>query len=238
MFSHTNLAIFNKSGRQIPLNYTSELSIVIPDDFGGNAIFYPIVDQDSSYNKIIGGYKKIRGGRFYTNESSRKCYVRNGKDEWSYTATVNMIPMNPTDTSAYNLSVELYTIESIDLAYNDLHISSDDLPFPGCVFTQNILFDKVSVDLFETEYFLVLAERDGEYYKISDIIGDPEVRDWINRYEIMFFIDSRDQKNFSIFEVNLINGNTINNDEVVFTDRKIVPIYNHKLTNVAYMFTR
>lgn len=230
MFSHANLVIFNKRGRIIPLNPTSELSIVIPDDFGGSASFYPIVEQDSSLNKTIGGFKKIRGGRFYSDSSTKKARVINGKDEWNYTATVNMVPMNPSDVSTDNISTELYTVDSMELAYNDLHIHSDNLPFPGYVFTQGVLFDKVSVGLHETEYFYVLAERDGVYYKISDIMGEPDVRDWLDHYDLMFFIDCRDQQNFRIFEVNLGENNS-KSDEVIWTDRKLVAIDNDKFTS-------
>lgn len=230
MFSHANLAIFNKHGRLIPLNYISELSITIPDDFGGSAIFYPIVEQDSNLNKIIGGYKKIKGGRFYTNTSSKKGYVKNGDDEWSHTFIVNMIPMNDAMRSE-NISTELYTIESIDLASNDLHIASEDLPFPGCIFTQHVLFDKVSIGLHETEYFYVMAEKDGEYYRFEDIIEEHEVEDWLDRYSIMFFIDCRDQENFRIFDVNL---NDSTNDEVIWTDRKTVDIISERV-DVGFM---
>ena len=227
MFSHANLAIFNKNGKLLPLNPISELSIEIPDDFGSSALFYPIVEQDSELNKIIVGYKKIRGGHFYSNSPSKRAYIKNGKDEWSHTVTVNMVSMNPDTVQADNISAQLYTADSLDLEHNDLHIASDDLPFPGYVFTQGILFDKVSVGLHETEYFYVLAERDGEYYNISEIIDEPDVIDWLDHYDIMFFIDCRDQENFRIFEVNLgIDGETAGNDEVVWTDRKIVPIDN------------
>ena len=241
MFSHANLVIFNKNGRILPLNPTSEMSLTIADDFGGSALFYPIIEKDEQDQKSIIGYKKIRGGRFLEGGQRKvNAVLTNGESKRRVLAEATLVPMtNPV--SSDNISVGFHTIDSIPenglwLKVNDTetryNIPSDELPFPGYIFTQNVLFDKVSVGLHETEYFYVLAEINGSYYKVSDLLaGDSDISDdlrreiaeWASRYQLLFFIDCRKQQDFKIFDVNILDSEN-SSDEVVWSDRKVLSL--------------
>ncbi len=217
MFSYTNLAIFTKKGNLLPLNIKSGIIITIRDDFGGNAVFYPEVaaspDGEGAY---IQGFKRIYGGRFLDNNENepRRVAIHIGKALEYRTCNVKYSPLHVSDDS-----VPIYTIETLRDYSTEYYKIIDDslLHFPSMLLSQKLIFDKVSTELYETEFLYILAKVTDEngvtsYVKVNELANEnPEVREWAERYKLLFFIDCREQEDFRIF--------TVTGDEAIWSDR-------------------
>lgn len=212
MFSYTNLAIFTKKGNLLPLNIKSRIIITMHDDFGGDAVFYPIIAASSEGNgAYVQGFKKILGGRFLHNVPTRKAAIHiNGKVDYK-TCEIEYDAVHTGENMETVWSVKTLRID------NNNFIEDSVLIFPSITLSQKLIFDKVSTELHETEFLYVLAESTDSsgtttYAKVSELAStDPEVRDWAQRYRLLFFIDGREQDNFRIF--------TVTGDEAVWSDR-------------------
>ena len=217
MFSHANLAIFTKSGTLLPLNLKCDTMIAVNDDYDGQAIFYPVTaeTEDGSAGVYIKGYKKIYGGRFLEETPTRTVAIISGKNIDYKSCNVSYERINTNaETSA------LYTITEISGIYGfDNNVITDSrITFPNISFSQKLIFDKVSTELFETEFLYVMGEHYNaqtgmmEYKKISEMAEEnAEVREWAERYKLLFFIDCREQSDFRIF--------TVLGDEAIWSDR-------------------
>lgn len=227
MFSHANLVLFNKNGRFFPLSQKSEITVAINDDFGSAALFYPIIGKNEFNQNIIMGYKKVKGGRFNveTDEETivtKPCIVTLKNKSFRSTVVVRMQEIN----AGADKHISTITDITTDDNPSGFNIASEDLTFPSFTVSQNILFNKVSVGLHETEYFYVLAEtKDSSgnitYKEVNEILSDDiSALAWAERYKLLFFIDCRDQDNFRTFKVNNSNNsNWEENDEVIWSDR-------------------
>lgn len=221
MFSHANLAIFTKNGTLLPINFKSEIIVAINDDYDGQAIFYPVLEAlEDGTGSHIAGYKKVYGGRFLDNsKTERKFAIISGKkiDYRTFNVQYEPVKMN---TSADDKDVKpLYTITEISNAYGENNpLSDSELTFPNITFTQKLIFDKVSTELFETEFLYVMGESTDPvtgkkiYKKISSLAYESDdVMSWVNRYRLLFFIDCRSQQDFRLF--------TVTGDEAIWSDR-------------------
>lgn len=226
MFSYTNLAIFTKNGTLLPINYKCDIVIIINDDYDGQAVFYPVTQKEANSSAVsLLGYKKIYGGRFTDNRETRRVAIVKG----NYVDYRDCsIYYNDVKTNVGNL----YTISGIDVRDIGSFASDSQLTFPNVTFSQKLIFDKVSTELFETEFLYVMAETvndEGlrEYKKISALAKEDTdegitVRDWAERYKLLFFIDCRNQKDFRIF--------TVSGDEAVWSDRAELDLLTDSLT--------
>ena len=156
MFSHANLAIFTKSGTLLPLNLKCDTMIAVNDDYDGQAIFYPVTaeTEDGSAGVYIKGYKKIYGGRFLEETPTRTVAIISGKNIDYKSCNVSYERINTNaETSA------LYTITEISGIYGfDNNVIFDShIAFPNISFSQKLVFDKVSTELFETEFLYVMG---------------------------------------------------------------------------------
>jgi hypothetical protein len=215
MFTHLNLALFDKHGKKLPLNFKGDTTIAIKDDYRGSAIFLPIVESNGTSVEIT-GYKKLKGGRFADDSSVAKGMLLHDGEPIPVMVNVNKVALESE-------GMQTYTIDSIDMPAWPMEAYPE---FPNNKFTQSVLFDRVSVSLHETQHFYIMAEIEDVdpetgktvtvYKDFKSILSSPagtydDIKDWVERYHLLFFIDTREQKDFRIF--------TLNSDEVVWTDR-------------------
>ena len=237
MFSYTNLALFTKKGNLLPLNIKSAIIITIHDDFGGDAVFYPIIATSADgKNAYIQGYKKIQGGRFlgsnvkYTVQNGEKVGVRQVSIHIGKALEYRMCHVVYDTVSVGNNMDTVYTITDLRDYNSDYYKLIDDslLSFPSIMLSQKLIFDKVSTELYETEFLYVLAEITDEsgvtkYVKVSELASkNQEVREWAERYKLLFFIDCREQEDFRIF--------TVAGDEAVWSDRAELDLIRNAVT--------
>lgn len=220
MFSHANLAIFTKNGTLLPLNTKAEIIISINDDYDGQAVFYPITGEDET-GVYFRDCQKVYGGRFSERLHERRAaIIHNGKVDY-----VNA-EFTDDDYEEINVSPEsevtLYTLKNITLENWAEGTYDSNLVFPNIMLSQKLIFNKVSTELFETEFLFVMAEVTDEfgnktYKKISSLLAEDtdntysDLRDWVERYKLLFFIDCRNQQDFRIF--------TVTGDEAIWSDR-------------------
>ena len=221
MFSYINLALFTKKGNLLPLNTKSGIIITIHDDFGGDAIFYPIIAESTNRNVYIQGYKKIQGGRFLQDSNERQAIIHIGTAVETRKCNVKYSTINTGE----NIET-IYSIEKLSDYSSEYKILNDSLlAFPSILLSQKLIFDKVSTELYETEFLYVLAETIDEngvvhYVKVNELANnDQDIREWAERYKLLFFIDCRDQEDFRLF--------TVTNDEVIWSDRAELDLINN-----------
>ena len=226
MFSHANLAIFTKSGTLLPLNFKCEIIVAMNDDYGGQAIFYPVTaEADDGSGSYIKGYRKVYGGRFLDNTTTTRvaAIIKNGKADYrNCTVVYDRVNTN-------NETTPVYTITELEVQGSTKTITDSELSFPNITFSQKIIFDKVSTELFETDFLYVMAETEDpetgqkKYKKVSELAYDnDEVREWTERYKLLFFIDCRNQSDFRFF--------TVAGDEAVWSDRAILDLLTNTVT--------
>ena len=227
MFSHANLAIFTKNGTLLPLNPKAEILVVINDDYEGQAVFYPITGEDDN-GVYFRRNEKIYGGRFSSNEQTERVVtiLYNGQASSGH-AHIEYEEINN------NLDADsMYTIKSLEIEGWEENEPNSYLVFPNVSFSQKLIFQKVSTELFETEFLFVMAEVEDEhgnktYKKISTLLEeDPDdnygIREWVERYKLLFFIDCRNQQDFRIF--------TVTGDEAIWSDRAELELINNAVT--------
>lgn len=221
MFSHAELAIFTKNGTLLPFNLKSEIKIIIKDDYNNQAVFYPITEKDENGNIKFLYNKRIYGGRFLKNASSRMVTIMHNEHSDYKKAEVQyeeIVSNSESDT--------IYTISNIKIDGWSSGVCDSKLVFPNVTISQKLIFDKVSTELFETEFLFVVAKTEESsgvksYKKISSLIGeniDNNLREWAQRYKLLFFIDCRNQKDFRIF--------TVTGDEAIWSDRAELDLLN------------
>ena len=108
MFSHANLAIFTKSGTLLPLNFKCEIIVAMNDDYGGQAIFYPVTaEADDGSGSYIKGYRKVYGGRFLDNTTTTRvaAIIKNGKADYrNCTVVYDRVNTNNETTPVYTIT--------------------------------------------------------------------------------------------------------------------------------------
>lgn len=227
MFSHANLAIFTKSGTLLPLNLKCEIIVAMNDDYDGQAIFYPVTaETEDGSGSYIKGYKKIYGGRFLDNTATTRvaAIIKNGKIDYRNCNVVyERVKTNDETTPIYTIT------QLTDIQGSVKTITDSELSFPNITFSQKIIFDRVSTELFETDFLYVMAETENpetgkkEYKKVSELAYDnDEVREWCERYRLLFFIDCRNQTDFRFF--------TVTGDEAIWSDRAILDLLTNTVT--------
>lgn len=199
VFDYSKLCIFDKNGFELPLSINSAYKIAIPSRNGKPAIFYPITNSDGD---IVGYKKESSGTRFSENNPTVNCIIGDIQTK----ATVEYEAYSVINDGGDETPAQEYSIKNIA----DIVLPSKKLEYPSATFNSFINFKPVSTELVETEsLYLFVKNENGEYEKISDY--DPN---FSNRYELLFFIDCRSQKEFQIF--------SIENDDVIWTDRSFV----------------
>lgn len=199
-FNYTNIHIFDKNGRELPLVIKSSYKIEIPSKKGAPAVFYPIINPDGS----LSFYKESSGTRFDNSTDTINCTI-NGI---SATAKVkyssySAISQDNTDTPITEYSIsDIISIDAPEIISN--------LKFPCAELSSYINFEPVSTELVETESLYVLVKNDkDEYVTIHDLDDS-----FGTRYELIFYIDNTNQKDFRFFN--------IENNDVIWTPDKCI----------------
>lgn len=198
-FNYTDIHIFNKNGEELPISLSSAAEIRIPSRYGDPAIFYPVLNSDNE----LSFYKKTGGTRFSSDSSVLRC-------------TIGDEPGTATVEFGNNYS----STEGSECTINDISSVSalpGNLRFPSVKINSTINFDVISTGLIETESLYVLGYDGNSFDKLSNI--DPE---FTSRYEILFYIDTRQQNDFRFFSLNnadlswsnkaILNFNSENDD--------------------------
>lgn len=195
-FDYSKLCIFDKNGRELPLTINSSYKITVPSKNGKPAIFYPIANNAG---KIVNYKKESSGTRFSGEDSTVNCFIGDVQTK----ATVEYESYSVINDEGDSNPTQEYSIKNI----TDIVLPFEKLEYPSATLNSFINFKPVSTELVETEsLYIFVKNENGEYEKISNY--DPV---FSNRYELLFFIDCRSQKEFQIFE--------IENDDVIWTDR-------------------
>lgn len=248
-FNQSSLRFFDKSGTELMLNYTSTIKIdVINEDFSSGGVSYLLIPGGSGGFENSSVLRTKDGSRFKLHPSYTVS-VKVGDNDPIQTR----IPSSHFNITQYS-SNKGYTdvngntigvMESyIDLKYNE-YSDFDKKSFLNLIgidpysnlspdmasFEANLVFEKVSTELVETQSIFVLSETEDEYENVFGIHGIVDVstnatgntptRLFMEEYNMFFFIDCRDQKDFRFF--------TVDGDSVVWSDRHIVDFSNGKL---------
>ena len=104
-FNYSNIHIFDKNGRELPLVIKSSYKIEIPNKKGKPAVFYPILNTDGT----LSFYKESSGNRFDNSSSSVKCKIN---DSTAY-AEVEYSAYSAIDPDAQNSAITEYSINNI-----------------------------------------------------------------------------------------------------------------------------
>lgn len=200
-FNYSNIHIFDKNGRELPLVIKSSYKIEIPNKKGKAAVFYPILNTDGT----LSFYKESSGNRFDNSSSSVKCKIN---DSNAY-AEVEYSAYSAIDPDSQNSAITEYSISNILSINTD---QFDSLSFPCATLSSYINFNPVSTELVETESLYVFVKNDnGEYVPINDFDNS-----FGTRYELLFYIDTTSQSDFRFFN--------IENEDVVWTDKTILDL--------------
>lgn len=197
MFSYTDLHFFDKKGTEYPLTYMASCSVTFKGKRGDDAEFMLLTDSERRVAKLI----KKHGGKFDTDSSTG---ILTGVLH-TPSAKVSMpcnVEMTPIKSSSNNT---IYTINNVNIDASSF--IGKDIGYPSITFHQNIVFEKVSTDLIETQTVFIFGKNAaGEITRLADC---PNMN--TGNFRILFFIDQREQQDFRFF--------TVKNDEVIWTDR-------------------
>ena len=217
MFNYTNLRYFDSKGRELPLVYNAPKIVFDNPRHKDESGEYLVVtcDENCTEKALL---KTKTGKRFLSSDHSIKCTYTSSSQTLSTTTPKDYYNFVEYTTSSsqqecYFNFIPTYTNKLIEA------LNVTDLEFPSLKFESKMYFDKVSTGLVETKSLYILAESLSDTThrntpKYTTVIEHPHSTEFRNRYKLMFFIDCRDQNNFRFF--------TVNNDEVVWSDRKFI----------------
>ena len=227
-FNYRNFHFFDKNGEEIILNYTAGVQITVynPLHKDCDAIFSLVTTSnnilDSDIFLINGGKRFPEQGRF----PSYKIQVSlpNGRiiDSEISSTSLEFSQYASSEGTEYSISIP-FSNQSDDIKTSILEklgISQSDVTFPSTTFTANLTFDRVSTGLVETQSIYALVESKDNIpgtnsHGMTDLytysLGDDGAKEFIDKYNLFFFIDCRKQKDFRFFGIDA--------DEIVWSDR-------------------
>jgi len=144
----------------------------------------------------------------------------------------SFVPYESSDGTKYELDIDYdhWTtankksfLQSLGIQISGNRIVDNRIPFPSSTFESNLVFEKVSTELIETQTLYALVESNGRYVDVSTYVSeDPNKiyysEAFIKKYGLFFFIDCREQSDFRIF--------TVSSDEITWTDRQFINFKN------------
>ncbi len=235
-FSYTNLHYFDKTGTELPLNYNSNIKIVIPNEHKDHARFFGVtnltrpnpITQTAATPKLVDFLKISSGGR-YNSDETKSAIIYSTSGNRTVDVSCNLVKQVSTDYNTYYIdTLNVKNLES-------LNIPNSDITYPSITFATNLTFDKVSTELYETQsiyIFLETTEENGNtvFDTVFNIVNNKPINDtafqinseidnisiWAKRFKLMFFIDCREQTDFKFF--------TCENSQVVWTDRIFIDL--------------
>lgn len=204
-FNYSKLHFFDKQGQELPLIYDTNLKIKFPGLYKEESIFYGITDSSKT---IVGYYPHTTGGRC-SNSTSQFANILHNNEIIESNLEVELGDL--TASSSYADNSNFKYIRDI---VSEINISN--LSYPSLSFTSSLNFNRISTDLVETNTIYVLVEKeDGTFTKINDVNNSNDTINWSNRYKLVFFIDTRSQKDFRFF-------NSSDNDEIAWSNKAVI----------------
>lgn len=249
-FNYSHLRFFDANGTELPLVYNAPIVtidnpshkdeyseyIVIrtsPDDY--------ISDENFSYNVDLKNVKT--GKRFKGNEKVTGSYKSDEQeinDVYIYPSSIQYIDYQSIKGNEKYLTINL-TDKKDNVGFwsrfTNKGLEIDKIPFPSYTFNTRLTFDKVSTNLIETQSIFILVnnptftatdESSTKFttvYDLAQCAGYEDVNDFMDRYQLMFFIDCREHNNFKFF--------TTDGDEVVWSDRYFIDFKNDNTVAVG-----
>ena len=208
-FKYTDIHIFDKVGNELPLVFDTNFKVSLPNNYKDTAVFYGILNPD---NTVAGFYRHTTGGRYNSDEQVKVQVTCNGN---VVTSDATVIKSKSKSFSSYSNNLDEYSVD--DIVSLDLNPAAHGLSFPSVTFASGITFNTISTDLVETESLYVLIEEDGVFKKLSESSND-EVANWVKRFKLLFFIDTRKQNDFRFFDAT--------DDEIIWSNKKILDLKN------------
>ena len=238
-FDYSQLHYFDSKGRELPLIYNSPKVIFentrYENEYGEYLVVSKTPDScDNIYDYINNTalHKTKTGKRFLSNDVINCKFVSGSQ---VIDGSIDNTRCTLTEYSSNFVSKNNDTMEDMKECYIDdichnflwenLHNNGFDyskVTFPSLYFSSKMYFKKVSTGLVESEAIYILAENPSyktskganKYTTVSDLLAGNDTDGFLQRYQLMFFIDCREQSNFRFF--------TTNNSEIVWSDRKFI----------------
>ena len=223
-FNYSQLHYFDSKGREMPLVYSAPRITFVNPRFESEYGEYLVVRKDNDTDDVY--FKKTLTGKRFRSTDDVKCTLTSPYGIYNIT-----LPNEECHFVEYT-STYKYKDKSTGEDKNECYLSSFDelyalnllegegfnannLPFPSLKFTSKLSFNKVSTGLVETESIYILAENENNKYStVSDLLLNKDDDNFLSKYQLMFFIDCREQSNFRFF--------TTSESEVTWSDRKFI----------------
>ena len=238
-FDYSQLHYFDGKGRELPLIYNSPRVVFenprFENEYGEYLVVTKTPDKCNNIYEYINNValtKTKTGKRFLSNDIINCKYI---SESQTVDASIDNSRCRLIEYSSTFISKKPDTGEDMKECYID-DISSNflwenfynngldysNIPFPSLYFSSKMYFKKVSTGLVESEAIYILAENPSyttskganKYTTVSDLLAGNDTDGFLQRYQLMFFIDCREQNNFRFF--------TTNNSEIVWSDRKFI----------------
>lgn len=233
-FNYNKFHFFDKNGHELMLRYDNKVIIkLVNESHISESVVYALFTNGHTLENST--LQKISTGARYglsEGDSIKVVSSVNGVEteanlpsqfynivEYVSSNGIENYPEVPFNT--WTVGIKADFLSAIGLVFNEL-------PFPSSTFEANLVFDKVSTELVETQslYILVDDETQDEYNKrLVDVSTYAKnsgsilhVKDFVKEFQLFFFIDCRDQNDFRFFDVD--------SDEVIWSDRHFVHLIN------------
>ena len=250
-FDYSHLRFFSSNGTELPLVYDAPtITINNPtykDEKGEYLIIRTEPGEISSMDDFIENVNLKRislGKRFNGKEKPKSSLTINGKEYTDINVYPSALSYTDYTTSLGNEkyididypSLDKTTKQAFWTRYINKGLNIKELDFPTYKFRTKLSFDKVSTNLVETASIFVLVDNPEAktlsdsskfttVYDLAQMEGYENVKEFMDRYQLMFFIDCREQSNFRFF--------TTNGDEVVWSDRYFIEFNNDNTVAVG-----
>ena len=243
-FNYSRLKYFDKHGRELLIKPVPHVRLSINNhnipEFGAE---YAFVNGDPLSQNLPLNSSMLQlkaGSRFNITDSSSDLdvtititkdgstnktegLIRNTSQHTGYT-----LESYPSSNGTENTPIIRYNDASVAdrvsmLSLGDLGIDNDARFFPTYTFESRVNFDKISTGLIETQTIYVLVENENDtddngVPKMTSVMEyaatNADASSYINRFQLFFFIDCREQKDFRMFHVKY--------DEMEWSDRTIL----------------
>ena len=234
-FNYSKFHYFDKFGTELMLKKTTSVRIeIINKDYSDCCSEYVLVMENPS-PATASLLKTKSGSRYKGSEVKANVYFSSGEINTVIIPSQYYTWISYTSSKGKERYPEL-VFDSLNAGEKSnflslIGVNSQNTTYPSMTFEGNLMFDKVSTELIETQSLYVLVETDSAYNNNFGIHGmvdvasyastNSDAKNYIDKYELLFFIDCRDQKDFRFF--------TVDGDDVVWSDRHYINMNNGRM---------
>ena len=250
-FNYSQLKFFTSRGTELPLVHSApKITIINPKYTSEKGEYLVIRTEPGEISSIDDFAKKVdlkritTGKRFKGTEKIKSSLAVKNQEYTDISVYPSALSFIDYTTSLGNEKYVDINYQSLDVVtkqafwrrYENKGFVAKNIPFPSYVFTSKMSFNKVSTGLVETQSLFVLVDNPEittssnttkftTLYDLAQQDGHEDVRNFIDRYQLMFFIDCREQSNFRFF--------TTSGDEIVWSDRYFLNFNNDNTVAVG-----